>query len=395
MKPLVALVFVAVLVAPALARAKGPPKAAPAKPLPTYEEVVRSYPDGVPLCQTDTEIIGGDDQQLSLEGGFISVNEDGVQRYQCYGTKLTVRKKVTLKGKTYRPGTKLTVDKDLYWVEVSGWQKSEGQAGTKPSSSAVEPRKAPADVAAPPADAEKTASGLASKVLRSGTGTARPHAWDSVSVNYTGWTTDGKMFDTSAAQGEPVTLELDKVIKGWTEGLQRMVEGEARRFWIPAKLAYGDSPRAGLPSGMLVFDVELVRIVPGKKPIEVPSDVAGPPKHASKTASGLAYLTLTKGNGKSHPHARDRVRVHYSGWTTDGKMFDSSVARGEPAEFPLNSVIRGWTQGVQLMVVGDKTRFWIPGELAYGNSSRPGVPSGMLVFDIELLEILPQDIPED
>jgi FKBP-type peptidyl-prolyl cis-trans isomerase len=151
--------------------------------------------------------------------------------------------------------------------------------------------------------------------------TAHPQAWDSVSVNYTGWTTDGKMFDTSAAQGEPVTLELDKVIKGWTEGLQRMVEGEARRSWIPAKLAYGNSPRAGLPSGMLVFDVELVRIVPGKKPIEVPSDVAGPPKHASKTASGLAYFTLTKGNGKSHPHPRDRVRVHYSGWTTDGKMF--------------------------------------------------------------------------
>jgi peptidylprolyl isomerase len=86
------------------------------------------------------------------------------------------------------------------------------------------------------------------------------------------------------------------------------------------------------------------------------------------------------------------VRVHYSGWTTAGKLFDSSVARGEPTDFPLNGVIKGWTEGVRLMVVGDKTRFWIPGELAYGNSpSRPGVPSGMLVFDIELLEILPEE----
>jgi peptidylprolyl isomerase len=128
------------------------------------------------------------------------------------------------------------------------------------------------------------------------------------------------------------------------------------------------------------------------KPIEAPSDVAAPPKNATKTASGLAYVTLTKGSGKVHPFLSDRVRVHYSGWTTDGKLFDSSVARGEPTEFPLNGVIRGWTEGVRLMVVGDKTRFWIPGELAYGNlPSRPGAPSGMLVFDIELLDILPSE----
>ncbi len=129
-----------------------------------------------------------------------------------------------------------------------------------------------------------------------------------------------------------------------------------------------------------------------KPSIEVPSDVAAPPKNATRTASGVADVTLVKGNGKRHPRASDRVRVHYSGWTTDGKLFDSSVARGEPAAFRLDGVIKGWTEGVQLMVVGDKTRFWIPGELAYGNSpSRPGVPSGMLVFDIELLEIVADD----
>ena len=74
------------------------------------------------------------------------------------------------------------------------------------------------------------------------------------------------------------------------------------------------------------------------------------------------------------------MRVHYSGWTTDGKRFDSSVVRGEPAEFPPNGVIKGWTESARLMVVGDKTRFWIRWELAYGNSpSRPGVPYGTLV----------------
>jgi len=96
---------------------------------------------------------------------------------------------------------------------------------------------------------------------------------------------------------------------------------------------------------------------------------------------------LEKGKGTRHPSATDTVQVHYSGWTTDGKMFDSSVARGEPIAFPLSNVIKGWTEGVQLMVEGEKTRFWIPAELAYGSNPRPGAPSGMLVFDIELLAI--------
>ena len=77
--------------------------------------------------------------------------------------------------------------------------------------------------------------------------------------------------------------------------------------------------------------------------------------------------------------------MHYAGWTTDGKMFDSSIPRGKPSSFPLNRVIPGWTEGVQLMVVGEKTRFWIPEELAY--KGKPGRPQGMLVFEIELLEI--------
>jgi len=230
-------------------------------------------------------------------------------------------------------------------------------------------------------------------VLRPGTGTVQPHRWDEVTVHYTGWMTNGKMFDSSVERGEPATFKLEQVIAGWTEGVQLMVVGEVRRLWIPAPLAYGATPRRpGAPFGMLVFDIELLDIIPGAAPPEAPSDVAAPPKHATKTASGLAYVTLTKGAGKLHPFRTDRVRVHYSGWTTDGKLFDSSVVRGEPAQFALDSVIRGWTEGVRLMVVGDKTRFWIPANLAYGDTpSRPGAPSGMLVFDIELLEIFPPD----
>lgn len=354
----------------------------------------------------------------------------------------------------------------------------------------------PADVAAAPADAVKTATGLASKVLKAGTGDKKPTAADTVTVHYSGWTTDGKMFDSSITRGEPASFPLGQVIAGWTEGLQLMVAGEKRRFWIPEDLAYGPVvPGSGRPGGMLCFDVELIGIKEAPKPPadtkktpggvaykiskegagekpganqvitfhfaaktmegevmqdsrtepappsmpldklppelgelfgdmkagelrqcwlpearmpggfvvadlelisfkdappapEVPKDVADAPADAVKTESGIAHKVLTAGTGKEHPKATDTVKVHYSGWTTDGKMFDSSVTRGEPTSFPLNQVIKGWTEGVQLMVVGEKRRFWIPEGLAYGpvvpGSGRPG---GMLVFDVELLEI--------
>ena len=369
---------------------------------------------------------------------------------------------------------------------------------------------APADVKAAPEDAQKTASGLASKVLTKGSGAEHPNAADTVTVHYSGWTTDGKLFDSSVKRGQPASFPLNGVIKGWTEGVQLMVEGEKRRFWIPAGLAYGENPGGGRPAGMLVFDIELISIKKAPKPPELtapadapktasgvsfktvakgsgdkspkpqdtvkvnislwspegellqstlqeggpadipldklrigglpdaiqtmvagekkvawipakvafgqnlppgapagglvvevellsfkegvppppaPSDVAAVPKDAEKTSSGLASKVLSKGTGSAHPKATDSVTVHYSGWTTDGKLFDSSVTRGEPSSFGLNQVIKGWTEGVQLMVKGEKRRFWIPAGLAYGESPGGGRPGGMLVFDIELLEI--------
>jgi FKBP-type peptidyl-prolyl cis-trans isomerase len=248
---------------------------------------------------------------------------------------------------------------------------------------------APPDVAQAPLDAQKTASGLASKILAKGTGKDHPGPTDSVKVHYSGWTKDGKMFDSSIVRGEPATFHVNQVIKGWTEGLQLMVAGEKRRLWIPGALAYGDRPSmGGAPTGDLVFDVELISVTPAPKPPPVPEDVKAPPANATKTASGLAYRILKKGTGTRSPKDTDSVTVNYSGWTPDGKMFDSSITRGEPITFPLKGVIKGWTEGVQLMKVGDTARFWIPAPLAYGDKpTRPGAPAGMLVFDIELLDI--------
>jgi len=240
---------------------------------------------------------------------------------------------------------------------------------------------APADVAAPPEDATRTLSGLATKVLQPGTGADHPAAWDKVTVHYTGWTTDGAMFDSSITRGKPASFPLNQVISGWTEGLQLMVVGEKRRLWIPEQLAY--QGRQGRPQGMLVFDVELISFEKMPPPPPVPEDVAAAPEGAERTASGLASRVLQKGTGTAHPTATSKVTVHYTGWTTDGAMFDSSVIRGEPATFPLNRVIPGWTEGLQLMVAGEKRRLWIPAELAY--KGRPG-PQGTLVFDVELIK---------
>lgn len=121
--------------------------------------------------------------------------------------------------------------------------------------------------------------------------------------------------------------------------------------------------------------------------LQAPADVSSPPTDATVTASGLAYKVLTQGNGDTHPTATSRVEVHYTGWTTGGEMFDSSVTRGETISFPLDGVIKGWTEGVQLMKVGDKFRFWIPAGMAYGENPGGGRPGGLLVFDIELFAI--------
>jgi peptidylprolyl isomerase len=255
----------------------------------------------------------------------------------------------------------------------------------------------PPDVAAPPADATVTASGLAYKVQGAGTGTAHPKRSSEVEVHYTGWTTNGKMFDSSHKRGKTTSFPVTKVIAGWTEGLQLMVVGETTRFWIPEELAY--KGRRGRPAGMLVFDIELVSILAGKgvsdgqRKIQAdlttrfpaPEDVAAPPADARRTASGLAIKTLTASNKKRRPGPTGRVEVHYTGWLADGTTFDSSHKRGRPLTFPLNGVIPGWTEGLQLMREGEKARLWIPSKLAY--DGKAGRPQGMLVFDVELLKV--------
>src|SRR5260221_1636843 len=171
-----------------------------------------------------------------------------------------------------------------------------GQSGSIP---------APPDVAAPPAEATKLPSGLATKVIKPGTAKDHPTKDDIVTVHYTGWKTDGSMFDSSVAKKTPISFRVNGVIAGFSEGLQLMVIGETRRLWIPESLAYKGQRE---PKGMLVFDIELLGI-----PSRPPADVKTPPADAVKTTSGLAYRVLQPGINARHPRSNSQVTVHYTG----------------------------------------------------------------------------------
>lgn len=251
-------------------------------------------------------------------------------------------------------------------------------AGQGPAATNLAP---PPDLTAPPADAVTSASGLASKVVTPGSSGDKPQGTDVVTVHYTGWTADGMVVDSSSTRGVPAMFALNRAMLGWRECVQLMTVAEKRRCWIPQKLAYDGQP--GRPTGMIVFDIELVET--RRSPAIAPPDVSAPPDDAKRTTSGVSYRVLRPGTGVRRPEAYSRVTMHYTGWTTDGKTFDTSLTRGAPTTLSLNSVIQGWAEGMQLMVEGESTRFWIPEDLAY--KGEPGAPRGMLVFDIELVRI--------
>lgn len=248
-------------------------------------------------------------------------------------------------------------------------------------------------------DWQTTSSGLKYRILTPGPG-AKPAETDKVQVHYKGWLPDeadpstGKVFDSSYERGEPISFPLNRVIPGWTEGMQLVGKGGKIELEIPSELGYGagGTPDGTIPpNATLRFIVELLDIVEPPKPGPVDPDA---PSEFTTTDSGLKYRVLRKGDGPK-PTAADTVMVHYKGWLPDpadpttGPEFDSSYGRGEPISFPLSGVIAGWTEGLQLVSVGGMIELDIPSELAYGERGMGGVikPNSDLRFIVELLEI--------
>lgn len=234
-----------------------------------------------------------------------------------------------------------------------------------------------------------TESGLQYVETQAGTGAA-PQAGEIVSVHYRGTLEDGTEFDSSYERGEPVAFALGRglVIPGWEEGIALMKEGGKATLTIPPELAYGEQGAGGVipPNATLIFEVELLEILPGAP--ESPTEVDE--ADYVTTDSGLKYYDLEVGDGPT-PQPGEMVSVHYTGWLEDGTMFDSSLNRGRTFEFVpgASQVIPGWDEGVATMQVGTVRQLVIPSELGYGEQGAGGIipPNATLIFEVELVEI--------
>lgn len=235
-------------------------------------------------------------------------------------------------------------------------------------------------------DVHTNPSGLKYVIREAGNGTQLTKG-DKVQVHYTGMLADGTKFDSSRDRKQPFsfTLGAGQVIKGWDEGIALLEVGSKALLVIPPQLGYGAKAMTAIPANStLYFEVEVLQIdQAAAKPFETTGDTI-------QTASGLRYIKVKNGSGIQATAGKE-VSVHYTGYLLNGKVFDSSVERGEPISFTLGKgqVIKGWDEGIALMKVGDKRRLIIPSELAYGTKGFDTLipPYSTLIFDVELMSV--------
>jgi peptidylprolyl isomerase len=224
---------------------------------------------------------------------------------------------------------------------------------------------------APPPDAQRTASGLLHRELAKPRGSKRAQPHDRVRIAYVGWDAEGRVIDSSAPRGAYAEVLAGHGFPGFREAIALLHEGERRRFWIPEALAWQSHAMA--VRGPLVFDLELVAVLDMPDPPPTPPDVAAPPASAIRTPSGLAYRVLQRGVGTRKPGADSAVEVHYSYWSSDGRLIDSTVPNVTPhrTAFKDRDLAPGVVEALREMVVGERRRLWVPESLGFPGQQKP------------------------
>jgi len=230
-----------------------------------------------------------------------------------------------------------------------------------------------------------TPTGL--KYIDENIGTGKtPKTGDKVKVHYTGTLENGNKFDSSHDRNKPFEfpLGMNRVIKGWDEGISTMKEGGKRKLIIPPELGYGSRNMGSIPpNSILIFEVELIEVI--EKFVD--TDFSLPGKE-EVTKSGLRMIIHKEGNGKI-PLPGQTVRVHYTGILENGNQFDSSHDRGRPFSFQLGQgrVIKGWDEALALMSKGEKRTLIIPPDIGYGARAQGSIPpNSTLIFEVELID---------
>ena len=236
----------------------------------------------------------------------------------------------------------------------------------------------------PAAGVVEVMPGLAFIVLQKGLEVATKDPFKVIRTRSNVWKADGTQ--TGSVEDGLSTSQLRQVRKSlpfFATILESMPVGEKRRWWISSVLVPEGSQ--AFEKADYVMEVEIVDVL---DPLPAPENVAAIPEAATVTSEGIGILTLKAGDQTTYPELGSTIVVHYSGWTTDARMFDSSRLREATASFPLNRLITGWQLALPKLSKGEIARIWIPGALAYDNrEDRPFAPKGMLVFDVELIDL--------
>ena len=246
---------------------------------------------------------------------------------------------------------------------------------------------------------KEVTAGVKSRDLKDGTGDPCPPG-AAVKMHYLGWKEDGTVFDGTREgpnpKGVPVDFKLKGLIKGWQEGIPGMKKGGIRKLVIAPDKAYGP-PGTGNPLGgkTLIFEVELVDFTPLANVVTGPGQPMPFDKSNGGTddpglkdlGDGLKIRDLKVGEGEPVKEGAT-VLAHYTGWTVDGNVFDSSHKRGQPTSFSLNEVVKGWGQGIPGMKPGGVRKLVIPAALGYGEGGRgESIPGGAtLIFEVEIIK---------